>query len=67
MNLKLFFSPVDISEELPANSVGHSVQSSGNDNFDITKCDIALVGLTENRGASENKPENDGYWWVARP
>jgi len=60
MNLKLFFSPVDISEELPANSEGRSVQSSGSDNFDITQCDIALVGLTDNRGTGETEGESDG-------
>lgn len=65
MNLKLFFSPADNSEELPSNSIGSSIQSLGSDNFDITKSEIALVGLTESRGAGER--ENDGAEKVRKP
>lgn len=59
MNLKLFFSPVTLPDTLPNNSLGKNITSLADDNFDITKCDIALIGLTENRGATDNEGVSD--------
>ncbi|MCE7993937.1 MAG: formimidoylglutamase [Roseivirga sp.] len=52
MNLKLFFSPYAVPKTYPANSLGGNITSQTSDNFDIAKMDMAIVGITENRGTS---------------
>src|SRR5690606_31797140 len=57
MNLGIYFSPVDptLYQDITArNSFGKSIQIY-QDNFpDVEAADIAIVGLTENRGAGED-------------
>lgn len=52
MNLKLFFSPYAVPKIYPANSLGGSITSQTSQDFDIAKMDIAIVGITENRGST---------------
>lgn len=52
MNLKLFFSPYAVPKIYPANSLGGSITSQTSEDFDIAKMDIAIVGITENRGTT---------------
>lgn len=52
MNLKLFFSPYTTSQEYPTNSIGGSITSPDTENFNIAKMDLAIIGITENRGCS---------------
>ncbi len=52
MNLKLFFSPYAVPKIYPANSLGDSITSQTSEDFDIAKMDIAIVGITENRGTT---------------
>lgn len=52
MNLKLFFSPYAVPKTYPANSLGGSLASQTSNDFNITKMDLAIVGITENRGTT---------------
>lgn len=52
MKLKLFFSPYAVPKIYPANSLGGSITSQNNEDFDIAKMDMAIVGITENRGTA---------------
>lgn len=54
MNLKLFFKAVEIPETLPDSAIGKSIQDLTDDSLDISKTDIAIIGLTENRGTQVN-------------
>ena len=54
MNLKLFFKAPETIEGLPQSALGNSIQSITDEALEISKVDLALVGLTENRGTSVN-------------
>jgi len=45
MNLQLFFSPSEQVHDLPENAFGNSIQHLQQDEFDITKMHLALVGI----------------------
>lgn len=54
MNLKLFFqAPAEI-EGLPQSALGKSIKSLTDDSLEIEKMDLAIVGLTEERGTQIN-------------
>uniref|UniRef100_UPI00404787C9 formimidoylglutamase n=1 Tax=Roseivirga sp. TaxID=1964215 RepID=UPI00404787C9 len=57
MNLQLFFSPIDLPENLANNSVGAQIQFLTNENFKIKNCDLVLIGLTDHRGAEQSQNE----------
>ncbi len=45
MNLKLFFTPTESQQDLPTNAIGQSIKHLQDDGFDISKMDLAFVGI----------------------
>lgn len=54
MNLKLFFKAPAIVEGLHQSDLGNSIKSLTDSSLEIEKMDIALIGLTEERGTQVN-------------
>lgn len=54
MNLKLFFQLPKAENDLLPSALGTSILSLANENIDLAKVDLALIGITENRGTEEN-------------
>lgn len=52
MNLKLFFSTYTPDQSYPANSLGGNIEALAKEGFNIAKMDMAIVGVTENRGST---------------
>lgn len=59
MNLKLFFKAPETLEGLPESALGRSIQSLNDEGLDIDKIDLAIVGITENRGTTVNLGSNE--------
>ena len=47
-------------EGLPESALGNSVQTLTDEALDMSKIDMAIVGLTENRGTKVNFGASDG-------
>lgn len=45
MNLKLFFTPTELELDLPDNAIGQSFKHLQDEGFDISKIDLAIVGI----------------------
>lgn len=54
MNLKLFFQLPKLENDLLHSALGTSILTLINENLDFAKVDVALIGLTENRGTKLN-------------
>lgn len=54
MNLKLFFQLPKFENDLLHSALGTSILTLINENLDFAKVDVALIGLTENRGTKLN-------------
>ena len=54
MNLKLFFKEAEKIEGLHESALGNSIKQLNDESLDISKSDIAIIGITENRGTSIN-------------
>jgi len=60
MNLKLFFkAPLNI-EGLSQSALGNSIKSLTDESLEIEKMDLAIVGLTEDRGTQVNLGVSEG-------
>ena len=55
IDLKLFFRPINTPDSSVNNTVGGSIHLLNNIDFDIKRMDMAVIGLTENRGTANNK------------
>ncbi len=60
MNLKLFFKAPEQVEGLTQSALGNSIQSLTDEALDMSKIDMAIVGLTENRGTKVNLGSSEG-------
>ena len=60
MNLKLFFKAPPIIEGLSQSALGNSIKSLTDASLEIEKMDMALVGLTEDRGTQVNLGVSEG-------
>lgn len=60
MNLKLFFKAPPIIEGLSQSALGNSIKSLTDASLEIEKMDMALVGLTEDRGTEVNLGVSEG-------
>ena len=54
MNLKLFFKAADKIEGLHESALGNSIKQLNDESLDISKTDLAIIGVTDNRGSSVN-------------
>lgn len=54
MNLKLFFKAAEKVVTLHDSALGNSIKQLNDDSLDITKTDLAIIGVTDNRGTSVN-------------
>lgn len=52
MNLKLFFTPLSSEYDLPSNAFGQSVKHLQDEDFDVSKMDLAIVGINS-RGEAD--------------
>ena len=66
MNLKLFFKAPETIEGLPESALGRSIQSLTDEGLDIEKIDLAIVGLTENRGTKVNLGSSEAALAIRR-
>ena len=60
MNLKLFFKATPIIEGLSQSALGNSIKSLTDDSLDLEQMNLALVGLTEDRGTQVNLGVSEG-------
>lgn len=60
MNLKLFFKATPIIEGLSQSALGNSIKSLTDDSLDLEQMDLALLGLTEDRGTQVNLGVSEG-------
>lgn len=54
MNLKLFFKAAKTITGLPESALGNSIKQLTDASLDIEKTDLAIIGITDNRGSSIN-------------
>ena len=54
MNLKLFFKAAEKIEGLPESALGNSIKQLNDESLDISKTDLAIIGITDPRGSSVN-------------
>lgn len=54
MNLKLFFKAAEKIDGLHESALGNSIKQLNDESLDINKTDLAIVGVTDNRGTSVN-------------
>lgn len=54
MNLKLFFKAAEKIDGLHESALGNSIKQLNDESLDITKTNLAIVGVTDNRGSSVN-------------
>ena len=54
INLKLFFAPPAATDTSDNHALGKSIHSLNDPDFDVAKMDMAIIGLTENRGTDNN-------------
>lgn len=54
MNLKLFFKAAEKIEGLPESALGNSIKQLNDESLDISKTDLAIIGVTDPRGSSVN-------------
>ena len=55
MNLKLFFKAAETPSDLPTSAIGQSIKQLNDASLDIEKTDLAIIGITDNRGSSVNQ------------
>ena len=60
MNLKLFFKAPKTVEALKPSAIGASIKSLTDESLDIAQTDIAIIGLTEDRGTEANLGVSEG-------
>ncbi len=60
MNLKLFFKAPPTIEGLSQSALGQSIKSLTDDSLDLEQMDLAIVGLTEDRGTHVNLGVSEG-------
>jgi len=60
MNLKLFFKAPKEIEGLPQSALGKSIKSLTDASLEIEKMDLAIVGVTEDRGTQINLGVSEG-------
>ena len=60
MNLKLFFKAPTTFKNLSQSAIGHSIKSLTDSSLDIQQIDLAIVGLTEDRGTTVNLGVSEG-------
>ncbi|NVK85837.1 MAG: formimidoylglutamase [Cytophagia bacterium] len=54
MNLKLFFKAAEKIDGLHESALGNSIKQLNDESLDVNKTDLAIVGVTDNRGTSVN-------------